>query len=123
MALGNTDLTSFKTLLAERKRIPQYQRDFVWEPNLITTFLENIWDAYEDGKEQYFCGSLVVFQSSDDVYEIVDGQQRTTVLYTLISLMIGKIAELTNDEEFIGEQRAKHIYSRSRTDRKTNAFF
>ena len=122
MALGNTDLTSFKALLAERKRIPQYQRDFVWEPNLITTFLDDIWDAYNDGKEQYFCGSLVVFQSSDSVYEIVDGQQRTTVLYTLISLMIPKIAELTNDEEFVGEQRAKHIYSRNRTDRKTKDY-
>ena len=122
MALANTDLTSFKSLLAERKRIPQYQRDFVWEPNLITTFLENIWDAFQDGKEQYFCGSLVVFQSSDNVYEIVDGQQRTTVLYTLISLMIGKIAELSNDDEFLGEQRAKHIYSRNRSDRQIKDF-
>lgn len=122
MALGNTDLTSFKTLLAERKRIPQYQRDFVWEPNLITTFLDNIWDAFEDDKDQYFCGSLVVFQADDEVYEIVDGQQRTTVLYTLISLMIGKIAELIDDESFLGEQRAKHIYSRNRSDRNIRDF-
>lgn len=122
MALGNTDLTDFRTLLAVRKRIPQYQRDFVWEPNLIGTFLENIWDAFKDEKDQYFCGSLVVFRSNDDVYEIVDGQQRTTVLYTLISLMIGKIAELTEDDEFLGEQRAKHIYSRNRDNRQIKDF-
>tara|TARA_B110001450_G_C17646854_1_gene491580 strand:- start:135 stop:1937 length:1803 start_codon:yes stop_codon:yes gene_type:complete len=123
MPLGNTDLTPFRVLLAERKRIPQYQRDFVWEVNLITTFLENIWDAFDDGKEQYFCGSLVVFQAKDsEVYEIVDGQQRTTVLYTLISLMIGKVGELIEDPDFAGEERIKHIYSRNGRDRRTKEY-
>ena len=110
MALGNTDLTCFKDLLIEKKRIPQYQRDFVWEANLISTFLENIWDAFKDQKGRYFCGSLVVFDTEDNVYEIVDGQQRTTVLFTLVGLMISKLSE--DDIDWRGEQRAKYIYSR-----------
>ena len=122
MKLPITSLTPFDQLLFAKKRIPQYQRDFVWEPSLIGTFLDNIWEAFEAETKNYFCGSLVVFQAPDEVYEIVDGQQRTTVLYTLVSLLIEKMAIINGDQNFRGEEKNNRIYTKNPINRQLREF-
>ena len=115
------NLTPLELILRVRKTIPAYQRDFVWEPSLITTFLENIWDACDTGMEKYFCGSMVVFENHFKQYEIVDGQQRTTVLYILISYLIERIGTIKDDPEWISGERRSYIYKKNR--QKDNEFY
>jgi hypothetical protein len=66
--------------------VPLYQRLFVWEEEQIDQFLEDLWDAYnKDKNSPYYIGILTVYQTSNKstTWELVDGQQRITVLNLL----------------------------------------
>ena len=64
--------------------VPIYQRNFAWEKDEISALVQDIYDACrKDPKSIYFIGTLVSFHRGDNVYEIIDGQQRLTTL-TLI---------------------------------------
>ncbi len=60
--------------------IPVYQRAFAWSHEEIFQLIEDINSA----KEQYYLGSLIVKKMIDGRYEVIDGQQRLTVLYLLM---------------------------------------
>ena len=64
--------------------IPLYQRDYAWEEKQIVQLIEDIDDV--NLGENYYIGSLIV-ASHDDFYEVVDGQQRLTTLFLLLSYL------------------------------------
>ena len=59
--------------------IPLYQRAFAWEEKEIMQLINDICDI----EDSYFLGSLIVAKQ-DDVFEVVDGQQRLTALFILL---------------------------------------
>ena len=64
--------------------VPIYQRNFAWEKDEITALIQDICDAWKKGTGSvYYIGTLVSFHKGDNVFEIIDGQQRLTTL-TLI---------------------------------------
>lgn len=80
--------------------IPLYQRNFAWEENEISQLLSDIYENFSnDRTSNYFVGSLVVFKrgGSEDYWEVIDGQQRLTVL----SLIIKRLAEDKFTETFL----------------------
>lgn len=85
--------TNFKALMEIQKTIPSYQRDFVWEPDDILSFVESLEESFSEERESYFCGSMVLFKNNQQIYEIVDGQQRTTVIFVLLAVLINKIQD------------------------------
>lgn len=64
--------------------IPLYQRDYAWEEKQIIQLIEDI-DDVNLGKN-YYIGSLIV-ACHDGLYEVVDGQQRLTTLFLLLSYL------------------------------------
>lgn len=64
-------------------RIPLYQRAFAWEDKQLLQLLEDIRDNNSD---RYYIGSLVVADKGD-YYEVVDGQQRLTSLFLLLTCL------------------------------------
>lgn len=64
--------------------IPLYQRDYAWEEKQIIQLIEDIDDVNLD--ENYYIGSLIV-ACHDGLYEVVDGQQRLTTLFLLLSYL------------------------------------
>ncbi len=64
--------------------IPLYQRAFAWEEKQLIQLVEDIKDT-SDGVN-YYIGSLVVSRNGDK-FEVVDGQQRLTSLYLLLSCL------------------------------------
>lgn len=78
-----------------RYTVPIYQRNYAWQAEQIEQMLSDIQDALKGRKESYFLGNLIVtpFQLSDgfdaapENYEVIDGQQRLTTLYLLLSLL------------------------------------
>ena len=64
-------------------RIPLYQRAFAWEDKQLLQLLEDIRDNNSD---KYYIGSLVVADKGD-FYEVVDGQQRLTSLFLLLTCL------------------------------------
>ena len=71
--------------------IPLYQRLFEWTDEEINTLLSNLKDSFYNTKpnpKPYYIGLLTAFKSKDDnVYSLVDGQQRFTVM-TLMSIVM-----------------------------------
>ncbi|WOV83898.1 DUF262 domain-containing HNH endonuclease family protein [Sporosarcina jeotgali] len=63
--------------------VPIYQRNYAWEEKQIDQLIEDIDGAIGHGKENYFLGNLIVNQTDNNLYEVIDGQQRLTTLYLL----------------------------------------
>lgn len=74
--------------------IPLYQRNFAWRETQISRLLCDVYESYTKNPDgNYFLGSLVVRKTRDDSYEVIDGQQRLTVL-SLITKILGICNEL-----------------------------
>lgn len=64
--------------------VPIYQRNYAWNELQILQLIEDIDSAILDNEDQtYFLGNLIVNQTDNNVYEVIDGQQRLTTLYLL----------------------------------------
>ena len=59
--------------------IPSYQRGYRWGDKEITRLLN---DIYQNGDNSY-CLQPIVVRKENDIYRIVDGQQRLTTIYLI----------------------------------------
>lgn len=59
--------------------VPIYQRNYAWGSDQIEQLIEDI----KSSKDDYFLGNLIVNQKDNNVYEVIDGQQRLTTLFLL----------------------------------------
>ncbi|WP_454383670.1 DUF262 domain-containing protein [Streptococcus sp. Marseille-Q7156] len=68
--------------------IPLYQRNFAWTYDEIEQLLNDVADAFQENRDNYnyYIGTLVV-NKENDIFKIIDGQQRTTAL-NLIALAL-----------------------------------
>lgn len=66
--------------------IPLYQRNFAWTYDEIEQLLNDVADAFQEKRDNYYIGTLVV-NEENDLFKIIDGQQRTTAL-NLIALTL-----------------------------------
>ena len=66
--------------------IPLYQRNFAWTYDEIEQLLNDVADAYQEKRDNYYIGTLVV-NEENGLFKIIDGQQRTTAL-NLIALVL-----------------------------------
>ncbi len=71
--------------------VPVYQRNYAWQVEQIEQLISDIQDAMSNGDEQgYFLGNLIVqrtSRASESNFEVVDGQQRLTTLYLLLTFL------------------------------------
>jgi hypothetical protein len=62
-------------------KVPSYQRDFAWTSEEVGTLWEDVAAAIDDGRDEYFLGTLVTSPAAaEKTREVVDGQQRLAVL-------------------------------------------
>ena len=64
--------------------IPLYQRAYAWTDDQINQLIEDVIDIDDD--KNYYIGTLIVHKK-DNQFEVVDGQQRLTTLYLLLSYL------------------------------------
>lgn len=76
--------------------IPVYQRKYSWKSEQ----LNNLWeDIQENIDTQHFIGTLCFKKVTDaediinEHYEVIDGQQRLTTIYILISVLLEKLTD------------------------------
>lgn len=84
---------NIKEIFEDRYVVPLYQRNFTWGKEQIEQLLQDIFDAYNQGnkngsKTNYYIGTLVVIRRRNGFFEVIDGQQRLTVL-SLIAKLLG----------------------------------
>ncbi|MFC4280745.1 DUF262 domain-containing protein [Thalassotalea piscium] len=78
--------------------IPSYQRPYVWSDDDILLLFNDVKTACENGEEHYFIGTVLSSKLQSNtglVYELIDGQQRTTTLM-LIAIAF-KAADVKSD--------------------------
>lgn len=74
-------------------QMPIYQRPYSWDKDRVEQLWADIFEAYENHKENsnqdnnYFLGSLVVVKNKNGAYDVVDGQQRITTLTILFCVL------------------------------------
>lgn len=71
--------------------VPDYQREYVWNPDdQVEQFLidiDNEFDPDINGQSSYFIGSIIIVERNDKAFDVIDGQQRlTTIVLTLCAI-------------------------------------
>ena len=67
--------------------VPIYQRNYAWEKDEISALIQDVYDAYIFNKQTYYIGTLVSFHKGDQVYEVIDGQQRLTTINLILKAL------------------------------------
>lgn len=68
-------------------RVPIYQRNYAWTKDEIEQLLNDINDIDDSFNGKYYLGSLIVNQLGANYFEVIDGQQRLTTLFLLLSFL------------------------------------
>jgi uncharacterized protein with ParB-like and HNH nuclease domain len=106
------DMTIFDS---DKYIIPLYQRSFAWEDKEIVQLIDDI-ENFKTGK--YYLGTLIVHKRSDGKFEVIDGQQRLTALYLLLTAL-----EVPFDSKALSfeyRQKSDETLSKLQIDEQTN---
>ena len=113
MADNNIELKSVNELLGMKFFIPSYQRGYRWTEQQVTDLLNDIWEFSKTKKQEteFYClQPLVVKRKEEDIlgrikeaktieeveallrgsWEVIDGQQRLTTIFIILSELKGK---------------------------------
>ncbi|MGH2594715.1 MAG: DUF262 domain-containing protein [Actinomycetota bacterium] len=102
---------SLGNLLGDRIpfRIPLYQRGYAWEEDELEDFISDIGDLENADTDHFFGGILSVKVTAPGtrtgtVYELVDGQQRTTTFMILINAIADAYGSVAREAEAQGNE-------------------
>lgn len=65
--------------------IPSYQRGYRWDTKQVEELLDDIYEVHVTKQESYCLQPIVVSEIEKNKYEIIDGQQRLTTIYILLT--------------------------------------
>ena len=66
-------------------KIPIYQRNYAWRREEIYTLIKDVHDSLE--KSVYYIGTLVTYKRDENIFEVIDGQQRLTTIYIILKAL------------------------------------
>ncbi|MCQ2864192.1 DUF262 domain-containing protein [Helicobacter pylori] len=97
---------------AEGYSIPNYQRDYAWKDKNFRDLWEDLEEAigYNKKGQGHFMGTMVVAKNEDNknLYDIIDGQQRTTTIFMLLHVL----ANEQNEED--KRETRKYLYQKGK---------
>ena len=85
--LNDADVLSVENIFKDKYVIPLYQRNFAWGEEQISRLLQDIYESMLSGDEHFYVGSLIVLQRGNGEFEVIDGQQRLTMLSILSGIL------------------------------------
>lgn len=69
-------------------QIPIYQRNYAWEDTEINALVKDVLDSYEKNQNSvYYIGTLVTYKRGDNLFEVIDGQQRLTTINLILKAL------------------------------------
>ncbi len=89
-------LKPINELLQESFLIPAYQRGYRWTKRQVCELLDDVYEFYnQDGrsKKEFYCLQPVVVRKNGEQWELVDGQQRLTTIFLILSFFNSRFAE------------------------------
>jgi len=97
--------------------IPNYQRPYKWTAKNAVQLLDDIIEAKNSNKEVYRVGTLILHHDRDNIYNIVDGQQRVTTFALLLSALLEE-----KNIEFLNNQVTDNPFTRQNVANNYRAF-
>lgn len=87
---------SLKEVLIDKKlKIPAYQRIYCWQEKTVVQLLNDLVNI----SDEYCIGSIIIQKKEDNIYDIIDGQQRlVTLSLLLLELGISNGISLLNEK-------------------------
>ena len=73
--------------------VPDFQCEYVWQREQVERLLQDLYDEFydEEGRilsgPEYFLGSIVACKGEDGTFHLIDGQQRMTTIYLILSVI------------------------------------
>lgn len=68
--------------------IPIYQRNYAWQREEVENLIHDVYDSMKKNpKGDYYIGTLVTHRRDENVFEVIDGQQRLTTLFIILCAM------------------------------------
>ena len=74
-------------LLDKKFFVPKYQRGYRWSEKQVKDLLNDIYDFCKGGRcsEEFYCLQPLVVRKNGNKWNLIDGQQRTTFFYLLLT--------------------------------------
>ena len=92
-------MCSIVELLKYNFVIPSYQRGYRWDEIQVNDLLNDIYEFHQNNNEGFYCLQPLVLkkisdelklENKDNVYEVIDGQQRLTTIYLILKYFKSK---------------------------------
>lgn len=91
MSETNLKLKSINDILGQAFVVPDYQRGYRWTKKEVKALLEDVWTFFlanqNSPKEIYYCLQPVVVIENEDRWILVDGQQRLTTIFLILTFL------------------------------------
>lgn len=108
-----SELKTLKSLFGERiYTIPDYQRGYIWDTQQLAEFWEDLLNINDI---PHYMGVLSLKENENNMFEVIDGQQRLTTCIILIQAII----EFAENNNFI-KTNNKIIFSEYESDSVEN---
>ena len=85
--IKDADVLTVENIFKDKYVIPLYQRNFAWGEEQISQLLQDIYESMCSGDKHFYIGSLIVLQRGTGDFEVIDGQQRLTMLSILSGIL------------------------------------
>ncbi|WP_341918330.1 DUF262 domain-containing protein [Polaromonas sp. YR568] len=88
MSTGNLQLRSVSQLMTESFFIPAYQRGYRWTSRQVTELLDDVAAFTERPRPvhgEFYCLQPIVVTRRGESWELIDGQQRLTTIFLILS--------------------------------------
>ncbi|RLA52198.1 MAG: hypothetical protein DRR42_08230 [Gammaproteobacteria bacterium] len=96
MSDNELSLRAINDLLEERFCIPAYQRGYRWTSRQVEDLLNDVLEFSEKemkSAKEFYCLQPIVVRQVDGKWELIDGQQRLTTVYIILSYFNRRLAE------------------------------
>lgn len=103
MQENDLQLRSVNELLKDSFFVPAYQRGYRWTARQVTDLLEDVFAFMNEGrraKGEFYCLQPVVVARGEKHWELIDGQQRLTSIYLVLSFFNSRLTEEFRRELF-----------------------
>jgi Protein of unknown function DUF262/Protein of unknown function (DUF1524) len=92
----DTSNKTFREVLGNgaRYEVPKFQRDYAWTEEQWFDLWSDLDDVMRDGADELYMGHLILQRDDDDVYIVIDGQQRLTTITLIVIAALYRLKEL-----------------------------
>ena len=118
-------LKSINEILTDKDSffIPSYQRGYRWTQQQVVDLLNDIWEftLKEKTKDEFYCLQPIVVKERNNQWEVIDGQQRLTTIYIILTYINNNIFKSSNDLftiEFETRESSQEFLRNIDTDKK-----